>query len=226
MRTSLLASSLIVFAAFANPAHALFGDDEARRAIVELRAQMQTQQETQMRLYDRIESLTKEVKNLRGQLDDLKNSYGKQQNMVGDLNTKIQEMDPKVQANQAAQDKKIQQRQELDNALKLLNQSAYAKAISAFNTFIQKNRGSELYPEAMYWLGSSYYGKGDFKKAIDTESALVKNFPRHAKVPEAMLIIGMAQMDTKKTEEAKQTFQQLIKRFPKSEAAKMAKSQM
>ena len=204
MRTSLLASSLIVFATLANPAHALFGDDEARRAIVELRAQMQTQQETQMRLYERIESLTKEVKNLRGQL----------------------EMDPKVQANQAAQDKKIQQRQELDNALKLLNQSAYAKAISAFNTFIQKNRGSELYPEAMYWLGSSYYGKGDFKKAIDTESALVKNFPRHAKVPEAMLIIGMAQMDTKKTEDAKQTFQQLIKRFPKSEAAKMAKSQM
>ena len=220
MRTSLLASSLIVFATLANPAHALFGDDEARRAIVELRAQMQTQQETQMRLYERIESLTKEVKNLRGQLDGLKNSYGKQQNMVGDLNTKIQEMDPKVQANQAAQDKKIQQRQELDNALKLLNQSAYAKAISAFNTFIQKNRGSELYPEAMY------YGKGDFKKAIDTESALVKNFPRHAKVPEAMLIIGMAQMDTKKTEDAKQTFQQLIKRFPKSEAAKMAKSQM
>jgi septal ring factor EnvC (AmiA/AmiB activator) len=122
MRTSLLASSLIVFATLANPAHALFGDDEARRAIVELRAQMQTQQETQMRLYERIESLTKEVKNLRGQLDDLKNSYGKQQNMVGDLNTKIQEMDPKVQANQAAQDKKIQQRQELDNALKLLNQ--------------------------------------------------------------------------------------------------------
>lgn len=66
----------------------------------------------------------------------------------------------------------------------------------------------------------------DGKKAIDTESALVKNFPRHAKVPEAMLIIGMAQMDTKKTEDAKQTFQQLIKRFPKSEAAKMAKSQM
>ncbi len=226
MRTSLLASSLIVLAAVASPAHALFGDDEARRAIVELRSQMQTQQETQMRLYERIETLTKEVKNLRGQLDDLKNSYGKQQNMVGDLNTKIQEMDPKVQANQAAQDRKIQQRQELDNALKLLNQSAYNKAISAFNAFIQKNRGSELYPEAMYWLGSSYYGKGDFKKAIDTESALVKNFPRHAKVPEALLIIGMAQMDTKKTEEAKQTFNQLIKRFPKSEAAKMAKSQL
>ena len=55
---------------------------------------------------------------------------------------------------------------------------------------------------------------------------MVKNFPRHAKVPEALLIIGMAQMDTKKTEEAKQTFNQLIKRFPKSEAAKMAKSQL
>lgn len=226
MKTSLIASSLVVLAVIASPAHALFGDDEARRAILELRGQLQAQQETQMRLYDRLEALAKEVKTLRGQLDDLKNSYGKQQNMVGDLNTKLQEMDPKLQANQAEQDKKIQERQELDQALKLFNQGSYDKAISAFNTFTKKNRGSSLYPEAMYWLGSSYYGKGNFSKAIEVESSVIKNFPRHAKVPEAMLILGMAQVDAKKPAQAKETFDQLIKRFPKSEAAKMAKSQL
>ena len=42
-------------------AWALFGDDEARKAILELRDQLKSQQEVQMSLYDRLEKLTKEV---------------------------------------------------------------------------------------------------------------------------------------------------------------------
>ena len=36
-------------------AWALFGDDEARKAILELRDQLKSQQEVQMSLYDRLE---------------------------------------------------------------------------------------------------------------------------------------------------------------------------
>ena len=58
-------------------AYALFGDDEARKAIIELRSQLKAQQDIQMNLYDRLESLTKEVQTLRGQVDVLNNSLGK-----------------------------------------------------------------------------------------------------------------------------------------------------
>ena len=43
-------------------AWALFGDDEARKAILELRDQLKSQQEVQMSLYDRLEKLTKEFR--------------------------------------------------------------------------------------------------------------------------------------------------------------------
>ncbi len=101
--------------------------------------------------------------------------------MVGDLNTKIQEMDPKVQANQAAQDKKIQQRQELDNALKLLNQSAYAKSYLRIQYFIQKNRGSEFYPEAMYWLGKQLLWKGETSKSYRYRVSFSEELPSPCK---------------------------------------------
>ena len=62
-----------------NPsAWALFGDDEARKAILELRDQLKSQQEVQMSLYDRLEKLTKEVQTLRGKVEDLTNSVGKE----------------------------------------------------------------------------------------------------------------------------------------------------
>lgn len=226
MRLTIFVSSLLALSVLSSPAHALFGDDEARRAIVELRNQVQSQQEVQLQLYERLEKLTKEVQSLRGQVEVLSNSYGKQQNMVGDLSNKLQEMDPKAQANTAAQDRRIQERQELDSALKLINKGAYDKAISALTAFGKKYKGSTLYPESLYWLGSSYYGKGNFNKAIEVESNLIKIYPKHAKVPEAMLVLGMAQLDSKKSEEAKKTFNNLIKRFPRSEAAKVAKTQL
>ena len=59
-------------------AWALFGDDEARKAILELRDQLKSQQEVQMSLYDRLEKLTKEVQTLRGKVEDLTNSVGKE----------------------------------------------------------------------------------------------------------------------------------------------------
>ena len=80
-------------------AWALFGDDEARKAILELRDQLKSQQEVQMSLYDRLEKLTKEVQTLRGKVEDLTNSVGKEkqnaETIYDDLSNRLNEMDPK-----------------------------------------------------------------------------------------------------------------------------------
>ena len=83
-------------------AWALFGDDEARKAILELRDQLKSQQEVQMSLYDRLEKLTKEVQTLRGKVEDLTNSVGKEkqnaETIYDDLSNRLNEMDPKAKA--------------------------------------------------------------------------------------------------------------------------------
>ena len=102
-------------------AWALFGDDEARKAILELRDQLKSQQEVQMSLYDRLEKLTKEVQTLRGKVEDLTNSVGKEkqnaETIYDDLSNRLNEMDPKAKAAAAASDREISAKQELDRCL-------------------------------------------------------------------------------------------------------------
>ena len=96
-------------------AWALFGDDEARKAILELRDQLKSQQEVQMSLYDRLEKLTKEVQTLRGKVEDLTNSVGKEkqnaETIYDDLSNRLNEMDPKAKAAAAASDREISAKQ-------------------------------------------------------------------------------------------------------------------
>ncbi len=214
--------ALMSLAVFASPAHALFGDDEARKAILELREQLQTQKEVQMQMYERLENLTQEVQTLRGELDDLNNSYKQPQ----DAALPAAEPDPAAKAAQEAQDRDIEARQALDAALKNVNKQSYDKAISSLTSFAQKYKGSKLVPEALYWLGSCYYAKGNFTRAIEIENRVVSNYSSHGKVPDALLILGMAQLDAKKTDAGKATLNRLVKQYPKSEAAKIAKSQL
>ena len=108
-------------------AWALFGDDEARKAILELRDQLKSQQEVQMSLYDRLEKLTKEVQTLRGKVADLTNSVGTEkqnaETIYDDLSNRLNEKDPKAKAAAAASDRAISAKQELDRCLSVFQQA-------------------------------------------------------------------------------------------------------
>ena len=147
-------------------AWALFGDDEARKAILELRDQLKSQQEVQMSLYDRLEKLTKEVQTLRGKVEDLTNSVGKEkqnaETIYDDLSNRLNEMDPKAKAAAAASDREISAKQELDRCLSVFQKGDANQAIKCFSGMTQKYSRTKVYPDALYWLGSSYYMKGNF----------------------------------------------------------------
>lgn len=211
-------------------AWALFGDDEARKAIIELRDQLKSQQEVQMGLYDRLEKLTKEVQNLRGQVDVLNNSLGKErqntQDIYGALSSRIEEMDPKAKAAAAASDREIAAKQELDKCLAIFQKGDASASIACFTKLTQNYKRTKIYPDALYWLGSSHYMKGNLAQAISTEQSFISGYSKHAKVPEAYLVVGMAQMDSKKPQDAQATFNKLIKLYPKSEAAALARKQL
>lgn len=219
---------LSALASFSAPSHALFGDDEARKAILELRAQVQSQQEAQVALYDKIEGLTAQVQQLRGQLDELKNSFGreqrKSQELLADLSSQnAKETEAAEAKKQAAQDKEILAKQELDSAVKLFQGGKYDSAIRQLNEFSRKYPSSKYYPEALYWLASSQYAKGQYAQSIANGNKMASAYPKHAKASDALLIVGMAQLDAKKSADAKATFAKITKDYPKSSAAKYVK---
>ena len=110
-----------------------------------------------------------------------------------------------------------------DQALGLLRQRDFKKAIPALKSFIDANPQA---PDARYWLGVAYNAERQFQPAIDTYQRFIELSPNHPRVPDAMRNLGGCQRDLGDTARAKSTWQALIKKFPKSEAAQKAKQQL
>lgn len=227
MKLALFTAAALVAMSAASPSYALFGDDEARKAILSLRNQVQSQQEAQLRMLNDLDALSREVRKLRGELDELKNSVNieqrKTQQVIEGMNSSEKSKEDAAAAKRAAaQDQQILARQELDAAIKQVNAKKYDAAIKQLSTFLKKYGRGPLAPEAQYWLTSSYYIKGQTAKAIETGNRLANASPKHKRAPEALLIVGYAQLDLGKKAQAQAAFDRIVKDYPKSAAAKEA----
>ena len=149
-RLQLTASALVlaVAAVFAAPAQA-FADDEARRAILDLREQIkrmtEQNQQARLQLADQVEMLRQEVANLRGQVEQLgwqmRNGGppAEQQQANAPAGTDPQEM--------AA----------FDVPMSLFKGGKYKEAVVSFEDFLTAYPGSTLAPEARFYQGSARY---------------------------------------------------------------------
>src|SRR5690554_5296547 len=124
------------------PAYA-FADDEARRAILDLREQLNAlvDQSRQIRVQqaDQIETLQQEVARLRGEVERLGHVAQRNEPAQGNQNeTTIQVSDP---AEQAA----------YNEAMLSFRAGQYADAVNAFTRFIQSYPQSALVHEARFY---------------------------------------------------------------------------
>ena len=67
------------------PAHALFGDDEARKAILDLREKVEAAQNAQLMLQSQIEALREQNARLTGRIEELANQLTLEQRSNRDL---------------------------------------------------------------------------------------------------------------------------------------------
>lgn len=111
-------------------------------------------------------------------------------------------------------------------ARNLLLEQDFAKALTLFQTFIDKYPQDELADNAMYWMGECYYSMGSFEKAIDTFQELVTRYPKGIKVPDALLKTGYAYLSLKDNNRAHHFLKLVITRYPFSEAADKAQNKL
>jgi len=218
VRAAPFALALSISALFALPAHA-FSDDEARRAILELRAQFQqaTDQNRQARLQlaDQIENLRHEVASLRGKLEkinwELEVSRRAGQDQSPSSTTRVS--DP---AEQAA----------FEGTMGLFRGGKYKEAADGFAQFLRSYPDSQLAPEARFYRGSSLYANKDFKGSIQELQEMVKNSPQDPRAADALLVIAASQIEQNDVAGAKASLQRIIKDYPETSAAETAKSRL
>ncbi len=103
-------------------------------------------------------------------------------------------------------------------AFGLMRQSDFAGAETAFREFIARNPKSDLAGNADYWLGESFYVRGNYQAAAAAYLDTVQNYGNGAKGPDALLKLGMSLALLNQKADACQTLKALPGKYPKAEA--------
>jgi tol-pal system protein YbgF len=99
-------------------------------------------------------------------------------------------------------------------AFGLLRQANYAEAEVALKSFIDRHPESQLTGNALYWLGETYYVRGDYQTAAITFAEAYKNYPEGAKAPDNLLKLGLSLASLDAVDDACGTFSELERRYP------------
>ena len=232
-----------LFMAAALPVRAgLFDDDEARKAILDLRAkadanqrdianQLETQRRNQAEVTNQLEALRSEIARLRGQVETLTNDIANEQkrnkDFYVDLDGRIRKIEPQqttVDGQAATVDQT--EAKSYEAALAQFKSSDFKGAIVSFQNFMARYPTSAYSPAAQYWIGTSYYAQRDYKSAIAAQQIVVKNWPTSTRAADAMLNIASSQTDMGDKKAAKKTLDALVAQFPDAPAAATARERI
>jgi tol-pal system protein YbgF len=232
---------------------ALFGDDEARQAILELRTKVDALQQksaddlrkaneehaqvnAQLRrsildLSSQIESSRGELARMRGQDEqlarDLSELQVRQKDLLQLMEDRLKKFEPsKVRVDGLEFVAEPAEVRDFDAALAILRKGEFAQAQVSFTDFNRRYPSSGYNPSVLFWLGNVQYAQRNYKDAIGHFRALMSAAPAHLRAPEALLAIANCQIELKETKGARTTLDELIKAYPQSEAATVGKERL
>jgi len=217
-------SAAVLCLGSSNNAWALFSDDEARKAILDLRKSLAT---TQLELQGQIEKLKADNAELRGKIESLEKQgediNSSQKTYYQDLDTRLGNFEPRTITIEGVSGiVQPDEKKAYDDALKAFQAGNLKKASEAFSAFGVKYPKSPYLPLTLYWGGNSKYANKDYAGAISQLQSLIKKYPDHPRIPAAMVTLGNSQLESGNKAAAKKTFAEIVAKYPDTEAAKDA----
>ncbi|AGU49947.1 putative tol-pal system protein YbgF [Variovorax paradoxus B4] len=221
---------------------ALFEDDEARRAILDLRQRVEAmRQQTDQRLSDENGQLRRSLLDLQNQIEQMRGDLAR---MTGQ-NEQLQRTVSEMQSRQTTIDDRLKQNEptkvsvdgreftadpkekaDFDAALGIFRAGQFAQAQTAFAEFVKRYPQSGYNASALFWLGNAQYATRNYNEAIANFRSMLSLAPDHAKAPEAVLSIANCQIELKDTRAARRTLEDLTKAYPQSEAAQAGRERL
>lgn len=99
----------------------------------------------------------------------------------------------------------------------------YAGGRKAFQGFLQKNPENPLAPNALYWIGESFYAEKDYESAIIQFQEVLQKYPQHPKAASALLKQGLSFQTMGDGNSARILFEKVASSFPGSAEADIAR---
>lgn len=229
----------------------LFADDDARQQIQQVGARVSSLEDaskkqgdisnqhthTMLDLQSQIDSLNADLRNLRGQNEELvhnlQDADKRQKDFYIDLDTRLRhfetaEAPPQSVAESGVPvtDDPIAADRAYEAAHVLFKAGKNQDAIAAFQAFLKKFPESVYIPSAHYEMGAAYFALNDYKNALISYQLVVAKYGFSQKTPEAMLGMADCYQGLKNIVADKKVLKQLIAKFPDSAAAGEAKKRL
>jgi tol-pal system protein YbgF len=222
----------------------LLDDDEARRAILDLRTKVdalsrdfnaridtKSDKAATLEMLNQQEQTMQEIARLRGQLEVLANqiatSQKSQKDLYADLDSRIRKLEPRQETIDGQTAEVLPtEKKSYDTAFELFKSGDYKAAVTAMQDFVRRYPDSAYAANAQYWLGNAYYMQRDYKNAIAAQETVISNYGTSSKAPDAMLNIASNYIELKDNKKAKKVLQQLVSKFPNTSAAATAKDRL
>jgi tol-pal system protein YbgF len=221
---------------------ALFEDDEARRAILDLRQrvealrqqaeQRQNEENAQLRrslleLQTQIEQMRGDLQRMTGQNEQLTRAVTEMQQRQGEIDDRLKKSEPsKVSVDGREFSADPREKADFEAALGIFRGGQFAQAQTAFAEFVKRYPQSGYNASALFWLGNAQYATRNYNEAIANFRSMLSLAPDHAKAPEAVLSIANCQIELKDTRAARRTLEDLTKAYPQSEAAQAGRERL
>jgi tol-pal system protein YbgF len=223
----------------------LFEDDEARKAILDLRQRVEQSNAAIKGLSDENGQLRRALLDLQGQIESLKadvsQGRGAQEQLARDLsdvqmrqkdavsvvNERLRQFEP-LKAVLDGQEFMAEpaEKRDYDAAMDIFRKGDFALAQSTLTQFVQRYSRSGYLPSALFWLGNAQYATKAYKESMANFQQMLKSTPTHPRAPEAMLAISNVQIELKDLKGARKTLDELIKTYPASETAATARDRL
>lgn len=228
------------------PAQAgLFTDDEARRAISDMRMELndrlgrlEASSRGQLELASQNELLKAEISRLHGQLEvllhEVESLKQRQRDFYVDLDTRVRQIESNRAASAAATttapnvpppDPAAESAQ-YEAALNLLKEGRHKDALAGFEQFIRQHPQSTFLPGAHFWAGNAALQAKEVATASTYFNTVLKTWPQDAAAPDAMLGLANSQQALGDTKTSQETLKKLVERFPDSSAAQAARQRL
>ena len=191
-----------------------------------------------VQLAQQTDSLQAQVRELRGQVEDLQNANQalrkQQHDLYADLDRRLRALEHGSPAGggggsaTGGSEPGVTSTEQsvYGQAFDALKAGSYSVAISGFQGFLKQYPSSPLAPNAEYWLGEAHYVNQDFGAAESDFQTVLDKWPSSGKAPAAMLDLGNTQLAQGEVAKGRATLRQVISQYPGTDSANRAQARL
>ena len=231
----------------------LFDDDEARKAILDLRQKIDllgqrleakqaedvknlSEEDASIRrgmvdLQNQLNIARSEVEKLRGQNEQLLREIAEVQRKYKDsiqtFQDRIRNLEPsKVTLDGQEFSAMAEETRDFNEAFGVFRTGDFVASSRLLSEFLGHYGKSGYRSAALFWLGNAQYANKQYKEALSSFRSMLSIAPDHLRAPEAMLAVANCQVEMKDSKAARKTWETLISTYPESEAAAAARDRL